>query len=641
MVLDYVQAVSAPEQANPSARRDTSPGTRTREPSRGPFAAGAWVSSPSRLWIGSWSAYAWGAIGAATVFIALTCWWLTQDRSIPIYDAGDHLEVALSFHQMLKDGDLLGPFRFESPYPPFAMTIGALSVFVGGVDLATPIIGENLIFVSLLTLGCYQTGRLLFGPKAGMLAAIFVLGSDLLTAQFHVFMIDAPEAAIVAVSIWLILACEDFSRVGVAGVAGLAVGIGLVTKVQYPSFVMGIVLIALLRGGWRNRRGLLTFAAAALVVGAPWYLDHLSQFSTFVEVATAPPIVVPGDIPATFSIANLTWYFWNILNSQLLVPLFALLLGGMAWMIVTLIRHHREASSADERVHAARLEFLVGAFVAWLDITLTPIHDVRYGIPLLPYLAVIATGWIVFLPRPARRCALAVLALGVIANVLGTTFGLGNTVQVALVHRPPTGEQQADRVTFYSTAGFLVAGPRRDGDVPGLLEALRREGVSVVAWMRSQGTAPDFSSEGLLPLTRIAKLSHVLTETPEYSRYAKAATLIHQNVSATTPPACTRLSDGTGVWVVRHDDATGRLALFCPTRRPRFYDSGMIRCSGPAEPFSAVVPLITCAAAAARHPPTVACSPPALGSATRGARSPRPNACSEGCACGGRRSRSR
>jgi 4-amino-4-deoxy-L-arabinose transferase-like glycosyltransferase len=628
--LGYVRAVSAPEQANPSARR--------------------------------WSAYAWGAIGAAIVFIALTCWWLTQDRSIPIYDAGDHLETALSFHQMLKDGNLLGPFNFESPYPPFVPTIGALSVFVGGVNLATPIIGENLVFVSLLTLGCYKTGRLLFGPKAGMLAAIFVLGSDLLTAQLHVFMIDAPEAAVVAVSIWLILACEDFNRVGLSGVAGLAVGIGLVTKVQYPSFVIGIVLMALLRGGWRNRRGLLRFAAAALIVGAPWYLDHLSQFSTFVQVSTANPIVVPGDIPATVSIASFTWYFWNILNTQLLFPLFTLLLGGTVWMIVTLVCHRRGALgvngangapesvgdggsssvvSSDERLYAARLEFFVGAFVAWLFITLTPSHDVRYGIPLLPYLAVIATGWIVFLPRTARRVAIAVLALGVIANMLGTTFGLGNTVQVALVHRPPPGEQAADTVTFYSTAGFLVAGPRRDGDVPGLLEALRRHGVSTVAWMRSQGRGPDFSSEGLLPLTRIAKLSHVLTETTEYSRYTKAVTLIHQSVGATSPPACTRLSDGTGVWVVRHDDATGELALFCPTRRPRFYDSGVIRCSGPTEPFSAVVPLVSCAAAGARHPPTVACSRSALGSTTRGARSPRPSACSAACACDGRRSRSR
>jgi 4-amino-4-deoxy-L-arabinose transferase-like glycosyltransferase len=524
------------------------------------------------------SAYAWGAIGATAAFVALTCWWLTQDRSVPIYDAGTHLETALLFHQMLASGNLLGPFNYQSPYPPFAPLIGALSVFVGGVSLAAPIVGENLVFVSLLTLGCYQTGRLLFGPKAGMLAAIFVLGSALLTAQFHVFMLDAPEAALVAVSIWLLLACEDFSRVGPSGVAGLVVGIGLITKVQYPPFVMGIVLMALLRGGWRNGRGLLAAAAAAAIVGVPWYLDHLSQFATFLQVSTANPIVVPGDIPPTFSIASFAWYVWNILNSQLLVPLFALLLGGTIWTIATLVRHRRElfgvSDRADERAIGARLELFAGVVVAWLFITLTPSHDIRYGIPLLPYLAVIATGWIVHLPRVAAVAAIAVLALGVTANTVGTTFGLGTTVQVALVHRPPAGEDEPDTITFYSTSGFLVAGPRRDGDVPGLLEALHREGVRTVDWGIEQSRAPDFSFEGLKPLATIAGLSPVITQTPELSASVSVATLIHEPVAPRTPPPCTRLSDGTGVWVVRYDAATGKTALYCPSRRPRFYGAG-------------------------------------------------------------------
>lgn len=544
-----------------------------------------------RAEVARWSGFAWGTIAATTVFIALTCWWLTQDRSIPIYDAGDHLETALLFHQMLANGELLGPLNHVSPYPPFALLVGALAIFVGGVGVAPPIIGENLVFVSLLTLGCYQTGRLLFGPKAGMLAAIFVLGTDLLTAQFHVFMIDAPEAAVVAVSIWLLLACDDFSRVRVAGVAGLAVGIGLATKVQYPSFVMGIVLLALLRGGWRNRRGLLVFAAPAVIVAAPWYIDQISQFSTFLLISTANPIVVPGDIPPTLSLANFAWYFWNMLNSQLLVGLFLLLVGGTAWMSVTLFRHRREAWGArlggppstpaqapgrsaaltDERVLGARLEFFVGAFVAWLFITVTPSHDIRYAIPMLPYLAVIATGWIVYLPRAASWAAIAVLALGVTANTLGTTFGVGKTLQLELVHPLPQGEETADAITFYSTTGFLVAGPNRDGDVPGLLATLKREGVNTVVWSFEQSREPDFDTEGLLPLTTIAGLTPAITRLPEFARSSGTATLVHEPTSAQPAPPCTLLSDGTGVWVVRFNSATQKTELYCPSRNPQFY----------------------------------------------------------------------
>ena len=73
-----------------------------------------------------------------------------------------------------------------------------------------------------------------------------------------------------------------------------------------------------------------------------------------------------------------------------------------------------------------RLELLAGAFLTWLINTITPHHDIRYGMPLIVYLAVIATGWIVCLPRKARLVAIVVLAFGVAANTLGITFGVGH-----------------------------------------------------------------------------------------------------------------------------------------------------------------------------------------------------------------------
>jgi 4-amino-4-deoxy-L-arabinose transferase-like glycosyltransferase len=564
--------MSSRESVRPAARGLSKGGAASARAAGRPaagFSAAAVREAAARM-----SGYGWAAIGATAVYIALTCWWLTKDRSIPIYDAGDHLETALQFHQMIAGGDLLGPLNHESPYPPFGPLVGAIGVFFGGVNVASPIIAENLVFVSLFTLGCYRTGRLLFGAKAGLMAALFVLGSALLAAQFHVFMLDPQEAAVVALSMWLLLECDDFSRVGLSGAAGAAVGLGAVTKVQYPGFVVGLLAIMLLRGAWRNRRGMLAFAGAAAVVGVPWYLNHIAQFSTFVQVSTANPIVVQGDIPPLLSWENFSWYFWNMLNSQMMVGLFLLFVGGAVWTATTLVRRRREAWGAKlgtESTMGARLEFFVGAVVGWVWITITPSHDIRYALPLLPYLAVLATGWIVYLPRAARWAAIAVLVVGVAANTLGTTFGVGKTVQLTLANPLPPGEEFADTVTFYSTAGFLVAAPQRDGDVPGLLEALHRNGVNTVAWSARQSREPDFNTEGLLPLVRIAGLTPVLTREPEYANSSGTATLIHTPVTAGTPPTCTKLSDGTGVWVVRFNPARGTTELYCPYRSPRFY----------------------------------------------------------------------
>jgi 4-amino-4-deoxy-L-arabinose transferase-like glycosyltransferase len=528
----------------------------------------------SLLDVSQWTGYAWGAIAATAAFVAMTCWWLSQDHSIPIYDAGDHLETVLQFHSMIAAGSLLGPFNHVSVYPPLGLLVGAVGVFIGGVGVSAPIIAENLVFVSLLALGCYRTGRLLFGSAAGMLAVIFVLGSPLLIEQLHVYMLDAPMTALVAVTIWLLLASEDFGRTDIAAFAGLAAGAGMLIKVQFALYVAGLVLVMLLRGGWRNRRGLGAFLLPAIVIAVPWYIDHISEIGVMLEVASpnggGPGVVtpVPGNVPPTLSIRNFLWYFWSVLNSQLLALLFALAVGGALWMIVAFVRG-RETSRG-------RLELLLGCFLTWLIITLTPHHDVRYGMPLLAYVAVIATGWIVCLPRTPRLAAIVLLALGVGANTLGITFGVGREATVALAGRLPATQQLPDRVIFYATKGFLTAGPMRDGDVPDLLKALHREGIRTLVVSLEQGALPDFSFEGILPLAQIAGLTPAITNRPEFSLSPKVATLVHEPVTRGARPTCTRVSDGTGVWVVRYDPAARKLALYCPYRSPKFYDAGRI-----------------------------------------------------------------
>jgi hypothetical protein len=190
--------------------------------------------------------------------------------------------------------------------------------------------------------------------------------------------------------------------------------------------------------------------------------------------------------------------------------------------------------------------------------------------PLMPYLAVIATGWIIYLPRAARFVATTVLVLAVVANTLATTFGVGGKVETTLVGSPPSTQAFPDRIVFYSNAGFLVAGPQRDGDVPGLLKALRREGVKVVAFNASESAAPDFSYEGLIPLAMIAGLLPSF-ETSLVKSAPTAVVLLHRSTSPQAPPMCTRLSDGTGVWAVRIDTQSGKLTYYCPFHHPRYY----------------------------------------------------------------------
>ncbi|MHB8241809.1 MAG: glycosyltransferase family 39 protein [Solirubrobacteraceae bacterium] len=529
----------------------------------------ALAPASARLWLGGWSAYALGAIGIMVAFLALTCWWLTQDRSVPIYDVGGQMETAFLYRGMLHAGNIFGPFTYTNVYPILGHMVGAVAALVGGVNVAAPILGENLVFVPLLVLGVYQTGRLLYGPPAGLLAVVFVLGSPLLTSLFHVFLLDAPLTAMVSVSVWLMLASEDFSRTGVSALAGLAVGLGLNIKVQFALFLVGLTLILLIHGGWRNWRGFLAFAGVALLVGTPWYIEHFSEIGRMIRLSSSGPGTPPGNIPPTFSWTNLTWYFWSVLNSQLLAPLFVLLVAGTIWMGGSLWRNREQP--------AVRLELFAASVAAWFVITFPDAHhDIRYGLPLLAFLGVLGTGWMTRLARGPRLAALAVLGVGVVANLLGTTFGVGGNVIVALAHPLPATEQYSDRVVLYTTNGFLAGAPSRDGDVLKLFEQLHSEGVHTVALSYNQTQLPDFSLEGLEPLLRIAKLSPAITQVPEFGRSPAVATVVHEAAPAGARPPCTRLSNGTGIWIVRFEESVGKLSLYCPSRRPKFYDAGAL-----------------------------------------------------------------
>jgi 4-amino-4-deoxy-L-arabinose transferase-like glycosyltransferase len=525
----------------------------------------------------SWEPFAWSAITLTAAFIAITYWWLTQDRGVPGTEPGAALYAALRHRDMLHAGDLLGPLRFDAIHPPLLQIVGAVGMLVGGVNVTAPVLAENLVFVPLLALGCYQTGKLVAGSRAGLLAVVFALGTPLMIEQLHVFMVDAPDAALVAVSVWLILASERFERLGVAALAGVAVGLGLETKQQFPFFVAGLLVVVLLRGqGWRNWRGIAIFAAAALAVGSPWYLIHLDQVSGLTRDAVAA--AQPGTLPPRLSTANLAWYGWGALNGLLYAPLFVIAAIGMlreAWDVVRRRVHERpRGAPAEPRRRDVRPELLAGAAVSWLALLATPIHVVRYMLPMTIYFAVLGTAWIARLAMPWRRVAAGGLGFAVVATTLGATFGVGDRVRVMLTSAPVPdrsvyGIHQPDQIVLYAPRSFMVSGPNRSGDVLGLLRALRLNGIVAVTWMPETEEPLYFDPYGLDTLATMAGLNTLSRFNPE-ALAPHVAVLLRRPAFGTEPP-CLRLEDGTGLWV-----RLGRVLWpadpnYCPLRRPAFY----------------------------------------------------------------------
>jgi 4-amino-4-deoxy-L-arabinose transferase-like glycosyltransferase len=502
------------------------------------------------------------AVGLAALFIAVTCWWLSKYRGIPVWDAATHLGTAINTYDALSSGHLLRALNESTPYPPLTFLVGALGVLVGGVGVAPPIIALDVIFVLLLALGCYNVGRMAFGRPAGLLAVIFVLGSPLVIEGFHEFMLDAPEAAMVAVAVWAILATEHFSRPGISALAGVAVGLGMLSKETFAFFVAGVVLATAARGGRRAWRGVAVFVAVALVIALPWYLYELptihglsgealgasgaeSNLALFSEIA-----------PPRLSSANLQWYFWSFLNSQLYLPLFAFALVGGLWTIAGFARRRPTSPFA--------AELALGAFVAWAALTETYVHDNRYGLPIVVYLAVLGVGWVPLLPRPACAAMVIVLVLAALANTLGVGFGIGKRVTTGWGRM--ASEQWPGTLTVYENHGIWAGAPTRDGDVLGLLKALRRHGIQEVRlYSEQEGADAEFSLPGIEVLAQIAGLRFASNAIDPAKASRHYAFLIHGEAEpGFVIPPCTELRDGAGVWVRLGGPGSLATLNYCP-----------------------------------------------------------------------------
>jgi 4-amino-4-deoxy-L-arabinose transferase-like glycosyltransferase len=500
-----------------------------------------------------WSAPAWGAIGVAALFVALSCWWLAVDRAVPFGGNASHLYASFLYRGFVTEGHPWRAIAYSTYYPPAIRGLGVLALASAGKSADGPVVLLNLLFVPPLALACYRIGCMTTSPpspRAGLLAVVFALGGPLVTEQFHVFMLDAPQAALVALAAWLILASDRFARLDVAVLAGLTVGLGMLVKQFMPLYLLGLLAAVVVRGGaWRNWRGIAAFAGVALVVAAPWYLVHLSEWGRFVGAAgraTATEIVPPAASPPLLSSANLGWYFWATLNGLLFAPLFAFATIGVAAAVARVVRMRPRPR---DDVTVTLLWSLGGA---WLVLTVLTHHDVRYAMGATVYVSVLATAWIVRLRPRWQLLATGMLVAAVAAAQLGATFGVGRSpdqlpLSNGAVHEGE-GVPPRDRVVAYSSLDYLVSGPLGSGDVLGLMRRLRARGVDRVGW-EDRGDVNDhmFETIGLIVFARIAGLDVDGFDPPRAG--GTVAHLIRAEALPDGSAPCTRLANGSGVWV--------------------------------------------------------------------------------------------
>lgn len=492
----------------------------------------------------------WWAAAATAVSIAVSGWWLTADDRVPDFDSGQHLLDIFTVRQELVAGQLTAPFTDWNNYPPLGHLVGAVGTLIGGINVPSVVMSENIVFVSLLAAGCYGAGKIAGGPRAGLLAALFALGTPIAVSQMHEVYLDLGEAAMVAVSVWAVLATRRFERIWVSALAGFVCSLGMLSKQTFPLFIAGFLAVVIVRGGWRRWRGIAMFIVGGAGLTLPWYVYHYAELNGLTTGATATGsaaaasgagVNAPNGItPSRFTSSNFGWYFWNLLNHQLLVPLAVFLLVGVA---LAAWRFARNRDSED-----VLPELIGGGVFAYLAMTYLTLKDPRYTLPALVYMAVIGTSWLPRVRPRLRPWLTGAFGVVVLANFVAVSFGFGPTLQIVFPGAPSPSTAEARVITFYSPNGWLRGGPVHEGDVLALLQGLRRLGVVELEVDGGSATSPDFNNAGISALAIVAGL--YIPGEEDLSAMGPTDAFILRRVPMTTdPPACQTLDDGTGIYV--------------------------------------------------------------------------------------------
>lgn len=218
-----------------------------------------------------------GLVALMLLFLGISVWWIAVDTRVVSTDTARHLHVAFTLDTFIQTGEPGSIITHTRVYPPLVHLVGTVATLIGGFGIKGPILAQNLVFMPLLALGCYGTGSVVCNRRAGLLAAVFALGAPIVISQLHVFMLDLPAAAMTATSVWLLLASDRFARRPYALAAGVAIGLTMLSKSPAGFFLVGLLAVMLVRGGWRHPVNALACAIVGAVVLGPWYLHHADE----------------------------------------------------------------------------------------------------------------------------------------------------------------------------------------------------------------------------------------------------------------------------------------------------------------------------------------------------------------------------
>ena len=203
---------------------------------------------------------------------------VTTQVTILGWDRPAHLARTLIYNDMLKAVNVRSIFEVMTwswNRPPLShlVAVPLYRLFGTSTDVA---LMRNAIFVAMLLFSVYGIGKRLFARKVGLLAAFIVSTYPILFSISRMPYVDYSLAAMVSLSIYLLVICEGFRRRPASLLLGLVIGLGVLIKWPSVAFAGGpVAYVAIRSGALKDVKSVVTVRADTASVIRRWWASPL------------------------------------------------------------------------------------------------------------------------------------------------------------------------------------------------------------------------------------------------------------------------------------------------------------------------------------------------------------------------------
>jgi 4-amino-4-deoxy-L-arabinose transferase-like glycosyltransferase len=324
------------------------------------------------------------------------------------YDSSRHAMNGVFLRDMLVEGGLFNPVSFAKTYyqqypavnigfyPPFFYISSVPMLLLFGASHA---VSQAVVALYTLVLGAiiHLICRRGMDALSATLAALCALALAPVALWSRQVQLDVPAAAVYFLTAYALIRHLENGRQSWMWVASVALGIGMLTRVQ-GVFLVPVWLLFMFARSYPQRPSFMSRALATALAGAI-ALPAVLMVAYFQQVNKALATATPG-MPELWTLDNWTWYAER-LPEQLGWPALALTLAGLgatAWL------------GAKRRWPLALQVLMACAICAWGFFTVVSNKDPRFNLPGTLFLFVLSAYAIMHVSALGGKVALAALA---------------------------------------------------------------------------------------------------------------------------------------------------------------------------------------------------------------------------------------